>query len=371
MTIEMKKRVFVLLIAAIFLLVGCSTPTVSSDVGSSEEVTDNLEESVVINGLDAKEILLSLQEIKEIESISKEVTAVSSSGEEKTFEVTGALLDEILQRYGYSQRDLMRVRFVGGDGYSIEVPKNIIDTRDILLAYEMNGGPLEPKNQPLRVIIPEERAMYWVGNLTTIEVLEGIEKSEINKVLILETLSKKLDTVDYDYYDNVDQAIKTRDLLQHEEVESPSETVYIKAADGLEKNETLSIFQEAYIKITGAEAPVFLAPDMPKGMQVKDILYFVNGTTGWLSYEKAKECYEISNLGDKEGISIVALLKNLNFMEGESYIFKAFDEYMVEINNNDLSKGILYQDEEGRINVYFDGLPKNTSVRDLLSIEVK
>lgn len=371
MTKEMKKRILVLFIAAIFLLVGCSAPEVPANVDSPEEVSGNLEEGIVIKGLEAKEILLSVEEIREIESVSKEVTSINSSGEKNTFQVTGALLEKVLQRHGYSQRDLMRVRFVAGDGYSIEVPKEIIDTRDIILAYEMNGGPLEPKNQPLRVIIPDERAMYWVGNLTTIEVLEGIEKSQINKVLLLETLSKALDAEDYDYYDSVDQAIKTKDLLQQVETENTSETVYLKAADGLEKNEALSIFEEAYIKITGVDAPAFLAPDMPKGMQVKGILYFANGSTGWLSYEKARECHETLNFGDKEGISIVSLLKTLDFMEGESYIFTASDGYMVEISSGDLEKGLLYKDEEGRINVYFDGLPKNTSVRDVLSIEVK
>ena len=139
----------------------------------------------------------------------------------------------------------------------------------------------------------------------------------------------------------------------------------------MEKNETLPIFQEAYIKITGADAPAFLAQDMPKGMQVKNILYFSNGSTAWVSYEKAKESLEILNLDNKEGIQVSAVLKEIGFTEGEIYTFTASDDYIVEINVGDLEKGLLYQDEKGRINAYFDGLPKNTTVKDLLSIETK
>lgn len=354
----------------IFIFSGCSGSEVpSSDV--SQEGSSSLEEYIIMKGLGEEEISISVEEIKGLQAISKEVTSISSTGEENTFQATGALLEDVLKQRSFNQKDLMGLRIVAGDGYSIEVPKEIVGNRDIILAYEMNGAPLDEQSRPLRVVIPDERAMYWVGNLETIEILEKIEKSEIHKLLFIEALGEIADVEDYIYYDSIDKAIKIQDLLKSFGEESTSKTVYIKAVDGLEKNETLPIFQEGYIKVTGADVPAFLSPNMPKGMYVKHILYFSYDTTAWVAYEKAQEKLGTLNLEDREGISVEELLKEIGLHEGEAYIFTAIDGYAVEVDASDLGEGIIYLDEKGRLNTYFKGLPKNTSIKDLLSVEVK
>lgn len=371
MYLKNEKKIFLFLLFTLILLLTACSSSNTSDVEISKDVNSDLKNEIIITGLTEDELILTVEEIRELETVSKEVTSVNSSGEEKTFEATGTLLQNILEQQGFSQRDLMGIRFVAGDGYSIEVPKDILDKRDIILVYEIDGAPLESKSLPLRVVIPDERAMYWVGNLKTIEVLEGVEKSEVSKILFLETLKETMNLEDYNYYNSVDKAIKTQDLLKNTEADNISETVYIKAADGLEKNETLSNFEVAYIKMTGSDIPTFLSPDMPKGMYVKDIFYFSYDTTAWISYEKAQEKLENLDVEKVKGIKVVDVLKEITFAEDQTYIFMATDGYVVEIDANDLSKGILYQDEKGRLNVFFEGLPKNTRVKDLLSIEVK
>lgn len=65
----------------------------------------------------------------------------------------------------FRQENTLRIRLSGSDGYSIEVPAEILANRDIILAYLVNGKSLDERKQPLRAIILEERAVYWVRTL--------------------------------------------------------------------------------------------------------------------------------------------------------------------------------------------------------------
>ncbi|AKL94367.1 oxidoreductase [Clostridium aceticum] len=367
-----KQKICIFLIFAMLLTIitGCSTPSNSTEETPTvnEEV---LEEHITIKGIHNQDLITTVEEIKKLNAIEKEVTSVNSSGQENTFKVTGALLEDVLVKSGTSQKDLTGIRLVAGDGYSIEVPQEILHTRDILLVYETNDGPLDPEQKPIRIVIPEERAMYWVSNLETIEVLDTIEQAEVDKIIFLETAKEIVDIEDYTYYDHIDEAIKAGDLLEQLEEGSSSESVYIKAADGLEKNETLPIFKGAYIKVTGTDAPAFLAPDMPKGMHVKEILYFAHASTAWVSYDKSKEVIEMINSNGQEGINIEEILKETGLNKEGIYVLTAVDGYTVEVDKGDFKNSILYQGEKGELTTYFEGLPKNTSIKGLLSIEAK
>ncbi|AOY76268.1 molybdopterin-dependent oxidoreductase [Clostridium formicaceticum] len=367
---KQKICVFLIVTMLLFIITGCSAPA-DPDVEISIEKDAMLEEHITITGIKDEGLVITVEEIQALNAVKKEVTSVNSSGEEKTFSVTGALLEEILVKQGTSQKDLTGIRLVAGDGYSIEVPKEILDKRDILLVYEVDDAPLGPKEKPIRIIIPEERAMYWVSNLATIEILETIEQAETNKIIFLETVKETISLEDYPYYDSTDKAIKTQALLEQLEGDTSSQSIYIKAVDGLEKNETFPIFKEAYIKVTGADAPAFLSPDMPKGMHVKDILYFSHASTAWVSYDQTKEMIEIKVLNGHEGILIEEILKEIGVKKEGTYILTAIDGYTIEVNGSDLKNGILYEGEEGQLSTFFEGLPKNTGIKGLLSIEAK
>ena len=116
---------------------------------------------------------------------------------------------------------------------------------------------------------------------------------------------------------------------------------------------------------------MFLAPDLPEGMHIKGILWFRSEKTAFLSMDKALETYSKSVQGDIEGISLKEVLKDMDLEQGNTYIFTAEDGYSVEISEDDIHRGILYKMDNGSTGVSFEGLPKNTMVRDLLSIEAK
>src|SRR5690554_4245079 len=114
MVIKAKKQLFLVVLTLIFIMTGCSTPEVTSNE-SSQEVNSSFEQQIIIKGLGEEEMILTVEGIKEIQSVSREVTGISSTGEENTSQVTGALLDDVLKQHGFDQKDLMGVRFVAGD----------------------------------------------------------------------------------------------------------------------------------------------------------------------------------------------------------------------------------------------------------------
>ncbi|SCY52209.1 molybdopterin-dependent oxidoreductase [Alkaliphilus peptidifermentans] len=365
----MKKLSTLICIAIILglLLTGCtdvSTPTDGDSNGA--EAAGN--EIIIIAGLGAEDIEITVKKLKGYNKVTKEVVSVNSSGNENQFKATGCLLEDVLKDLGHSQKSLEAIRLVAGDGYSMEVPKEVVNARDIILAYEIDGEPLDEKSQPIRVIVPEERAMYWVRNLSAIEVLEAIEKSTVESVVFLEAATTLIPQEEYTYYDSVDYAVKAKDLIE-EFAGNEDADVYIKAADGLEKNETLTIFKDGYIKITGEDNPMFLSPDIPKGMYVKNILHFSQGKYGFCSLISGESVFQAVAVEDQEGISIKVIADEMRLKEGSIYIFTAIDGYSVEVEAADLEKGIVYIGKEGELRTLFDGLPKNTRIKGLLSIE--
>ncbi|KAB3531272.1 molybdopterin-dependent oxidoreductase [Alkaliphilus pronyensis] len=363
----MKKLCTVISMVLILglLLTGCNNASTSAD----EIANSNINNSFIITGLEADDIEITVEKLKTYNSVTKDVVSVNSSGKENKFQVTGSLLEDVLKDLGYSQKDLQAIRLAAGDGYSMDVPKEVVNTRDIILAYEIDGEALDEKTQPVRVIIPEERAMYWVRNLTTIEVLEAVEKATVDVVVFLEAATTLVPQEEYTYYDSVDYAVKTKDIID-KFASSGEEDIYIKATDGLEKNEALTIFKEGYIKITGEANPMFLSPDVPKGMYVKNILQFSKGKYGFFSLNSGEAIFESITVDDKEGTPIKAIADEIQLKEGKLYRFTAIDGYSVEVTAEDLERGIVYIGEEGDLRTQFEGLPKNTRVKGLLSIEV-
>ncbi len=365
----MNKRVRMLQFVVLMLILtltaaGCSTPAESGNTAGGQEG-----EKIVISGLKSTDIEVSVEELKGLDSVTVDATSVSSSGEENQYTVTGPLLDDLLKKYGKSQCDLNGIRLVAGDGYSIEVPPEVLQSRDLILAHTIDGQPLDEKTRPIRAVVPEERAMYWIRNLVRIEVLEGAPQAEVGRVYILETLISQAAAEDYTYYESTDKAVKVDELLGLLNSDSLPDTASFVASDGFEKNEQLDILSEGYIKFTGEDAPLFLSPDLPKGMHIKSIYLCTLGDMALVSQEKAVEVLGTKKAEDKEGVSLEEIVSQAGLTGTDMYLLTAADGYTVEIMKDDIEKGIVFRNSKGQITVFFEGLPKNTQVKDFLSIE--
>ncbi|SHK23121.1 molybdopterin-dependent oxidoreductase [Paramaledivibacter caminithermalis] len=363
-----KKMGLVVLIFLLVFTAACTNKPEETTVGNETKDVKKIVE-ITIKGLKDGKQTISLEKIKSFKPITKEMESISSSGEIKKKKVKGTSLEDILKLYEVSQKNFSGIRFIAGDSYSIVVPKEILDKREILLAYEVNDKPLDEKALPLMSAIPDERSMYWVKNLVEIELLEE-EQSSINRIEFIETAVSDLQQEDYTYYENVDKAVKTRELLKGLNEDSDKNGVYLKAVDGLEKEEAIDVFKSGYIKITGKDIPLFLSPDLPKGMHVKNILYFRCGDTAYFSLKQSLEAFEKKLVEDNEGVPLKSFFKEVGLVNGDKYLCTAQDGYEVEISADDIEKGLIYPRAKGGYALMFEGMSKNTKIKGIHKIEV-
>ncbi|MDI6705728.1 MAG: molybdopterin-dependent oxidoreductase [Bacillota bacterium] len=365
----MGKRLFAFSIAAVLLILMMAAAACSKPAENAAPEEGKEGEKLVITGLESTDIEVTVEELKSMESVTTDAVAIDSAGNTNTYTVTGPLLEDLLKKHGKSQRDLSGIRLVAGDGYSIEVPPEVLEARDVILAHTIDGQPLDEQSKPVRAVVPGERAMYWVRNLAKIEVLEGIKSTEVNRLYFIETGFSGTPAEDYTYYESTDKAVRVDQLISYLGIEDQPDTVAFKAVDGFEKNEQRDIFNGGYIKFTGDDTPAFLSPDLPKGMYIKNILWFTYGGNVVFSAEKGLECMDIKTAGEKQGIGMTDIISETGLSSAEVYLLTAEDGYTVEIEAGDMGKGIVYINDKGQVAVYFDGLPKNTSIKGLLSVE--
>lgn len=365
-------KILIFIVIATFLTIsvlfaGCSGNAAKSDAAGAE----SSDESLTIIRQD-EETKISISKIMDLDAVEREAVTIDSDNKESIRQVKGVLLEDLLEEHlAISLSGIYSIRFIAGDGYAIEVPPEIVQDREIILAYEMYGEPLDEKKKPLRVVIPDERTMYWVGNLVEIELIEGHDIKEITGIVFIDSLVKVLEVQDYDYYGSSDRAVLTADLLMEFREKQEQDFIIMLSSDGLEKNEEKEIFKNGYLKITGDGAPAFLDPELPNGMWVKNIFALFYGQTAYVSAFQSMNMFENIETEGKSGIYLENIIKETGLVESENYILRALDGYTIEISSKDISRGLIYIDEGQQLNVYFEDLEESYSIKDLLSIENK
>jgi hypothetical protein len=361
----------ILSLVAVVFFTACSTgvePVKSSEYGDQENETA---ESLTIS-YKGEDVVISMEEILKLDEIIRDATPVPKDGEEKaTKNVKGVLLEDVFQEFlGISQNDPQAILLLAGDGYSIEVSKDLLDTKEIMLAYEIDGKPLEGWEKPLRSVVPDVFEMYWVKNLTRIEIIESREESQVVRIIMMDTRISDIPDQDYKYNEENDRAVKVDDLLFNFNEEWIQDAVFVMGVDGLEKNEKSGNFLGAFIKFTGQDSPMFLSEDLPKGMWIKKILYFVYGGSAYFSTASGFEIMDRETIEGQESIRLADILSRCDLAQSDKYLFKALDDYSVEIESDSIELGHVYFQENGLPAVYFEGLPENTEVKDLIYIGI-
>lgn len=161
----MGKRNSLLLLAVLALMLllnGCGTDDIDiSGYGDSE---------IVLSGLTEQEERVTIADLKALDCITKKTHSTSDKiGEVRA---TGPLLDTLLEGFGASQTDFSKIKIYGQDDYDITLSRKVIGENDIILAFGIDGEPLEPDAVPLRLIIPESDSAYWIRMVTKIEFIK-------------------------------------------------------------------------------------------------------------------------------------------------------------------------------------------------------
>ncbi|MDR0531319.1 MAG: FMN-binding protein [Oscillospiraceae bacterium] len=230
---------------------------------------------IVFKGLPQGEFILTGATLKsDYEVVERDTVSVNSKGTRNDVHAKGVLLETILQSLGASQKDFASITANATDGYSITIPDSVLQLREILIAFEINGEALEP-----RMVIPDERAMYWVKFLHEMVFSGETREEPVTKELKLGELIEKLrgQAEDYKYFDKTGRALPLQ-LLLEEINAAPTEFVTIRSADGLTKVEKYDTFAAQTLVFEGLpEAPLYIGPNLPEGMRVKNLQSFQVG----------------------------------------------------------------------------------------------
>ena len=346
------KSIVVLMPIVLVALTGCS---------KVKESQKNLNDSFII-AAGSKEIIVNVSELsKNYDPVNRDVISINSSGEENKMNVTGVPLMKVLKAQGIEPVSFSSVRPVSGDGYSIEIPEDILKKREILLAYKIDGEPINDKSKPVRIIVPDERAMYWARNVVKIELLDKRETVETEQIVFLETAYKNLEKTKNMYQDSFDPAVKISDLLSNSGSTSYNE-LYCVSGDGLERTETRENALVSLIKISGKASPLFLSPDLPGGMFIKEIALFKHDDICFISLESFQNTTESTD----GSLNINEVMNKTEIGESEVYQITSLDGSKTRVSVSELNASKILLNDGIYSLIFSDGAK---TVINILSIE--
>ncbi|MFA5383943.1 MAG: molybdopterin-dependent oxidoreductase [Eubacteriales bacterium] len=363
------KKLLLLQVVLILLVIATACNRAGSTTGAASPFSG---EKIVVHGLKDQDFEITQDDLRKLKAVTRHGEATRTNGEKISVDATGPLLDTFLHQYGKSQKDFSRIRFTARDKYSIAVPHDILENRQIILSYINDGKPLKDDCQPVRIVIPGERSMYWVREMIRMDFETGDSQKPVNKLVFLETAVGQLPQEDYQYYDSTDKAVKTEDLItRYADINDQAVTnVLMKAGDGLQKYETRANFLGSYLKITGKEAPKFIAPQLPEGMHIRDLLFIIYGQTAFFDYTEGIACLPKQTVEGKEGIALSQIIKQTGMAGGNWYKFTGVDGESVELETDELGNGLIYQNTRGDLTFISPGISGKSSLNNLLLIEV-
>lgn len=148
------------LAAALLCFCGCGTDDI--------DISGYADQQIAIDGIAEDTVNVSVAELKELEC----VTVKTESTSDKIGEVraTGPTLETVLAAEGADAADIKKITFHGADGYEYSLYEDYVADHDIILAFGIDGEPLDEENAPCRIIIPESDSAYWLRMLDHIEI---------------------------------------------------------------------------------------------------------------------------------------------------------------------------------------------------------
>ena len=166
----MRRFVKTVIMAAVMAVVvltdgGCGTDDI--------DISEYSDAQIVITGIDGTGETQESVTISQLKALDC-VTVKTHSTSDKIGEVraTGPTLDTLLQQYGASQCDFSRIEIHGTDGYDIALSQKVIEEADIILAFGIDGQPLDAESAPCRIIIPESDSAYWIRMVDSIRLIK-------------------------------------------------------------------------------------------------------------------------------------------------------------------------------------------------------
>jgi DMSO/TMAO reductase YedYZ molybdopterin-dependent catalytic subunit len=164
---------------ACFLITTCAASAeFSTSPAASAQSTSEVGQ-LKIGGAAATPLMLTIADLKKM---PRTTLHVENPHEKKSEVYEGVLLEELLQRAGVPHGEKLRgplmatyVVAEASDGYRVVFALAELDSdfmsSEILVADTVDGGPIDEKRGPLRLVVPhDKRPARWVRMLKSITV---------------------------------------------------------------------------------------------------------------------------------------------------------------------------------------------------------
>jgi len=126
-----------------------------------------------ITGKVATPLSLTYNEVVAMPSFQKVTTLNCVEGWSKTYLWQGVRIRDLLARAGHDPLAKI-VIFSSADGYTTSLPLDYVVSRDILLAYRMNGIVMPPERGfPFQVVAEDRFGYKWAKWVTGIEISDN------------------------------------------------------------------------------------------------------------------------------------------------------------------------------------------------------
>ena len=158
----MKQKVLtaiILLMMTLAIRTGCGTDDI--------DISGYHDQTITLTGLAEQDITVTIDELKAMECVTKKTE--STSDKIGKVRATGPKLETLLAEQGVKLEDVSKITFHGKDKYDYSLKSDYIMEHDIILAFGIDGEPLDEESAPCRIIIPKSDSAYWLRLLDRID----------------------------------------------------------------------------------------------------------------------------------------------------------------------------------------------------------
>jgi Na+-translocating ferredoxin:NAD+ oxidoreductase RnfG subunit len=289
----------------------------------SRNTWTNEMESFFINGGKKGRIKITMDELKKLPTVKTKCILKKSTGTEIEVTAEGPTLEAVLKKLGENLKSYKGIGVTGIDGYYAMISKEIIDKRQIILAYNIDGKPIIEEERPFRIVIPNEMGVYWVKMVNTIDLYENIAEKNIRSVKMFDALTRDIEPYLYEYYGSKDESIEIGKILNRFNHVDKKGFFTMASSDGLVKNETIAmVSQRYYIKTTGKNAPMNIAPNFKLGMNVKHMAYFSTTEDAVIFPKEMIKLTGTKKIGKDSGMPLDQVMNHIGVLDAENKNFE-------------------------------------------------
>lgn len=336
-----------------------------------QEIWQRDDNNFTIN-YDNNSLVIDIEEIKAYPQVEREVTLINTRGTETVMQVKGPTLKNLLRVEGIALEDFAGIGITGRDHYYTMVDKTILELDEVILAWEVNGEPIDTSEKPVRVVIPNQLGPYWVKMVSVIDLYDEITPKTINTVHIFDALTEDIEPYYYEYYGSKDKAIEVGKILRKFEVIDQKGFFTMVAEDGLVKNETISLVRQGYfIKFEGENAPMNIAPDFKLGMNVKHMTHFSTTKDAVIFPDKIKSVVRTEMIDSLEGLLLedVLLAAGMRWEDHSKFTVIATDGKTYDLDLDHLKNSHIIN-TNGEVLLYVDDIQVMTDVLRIEKYEI-